>query len=456
MKKVILVLALLLLLPAITAINLEVQKISQDETLIVDLGTPATFVLKITNNGADGNFEFYNLAGYYMSPDKVQINTGQTKEINLQLTPVGPVSSRGYFTIPYTIRATDKSEMQESLSFKIIELKDAFEVGSGDIDPETQTIEIYMTNLENINLGSVSAKFVSPFFNVDKTFPLGPRETQRFPVQLSKEDFKSVMAGFYTLTVDVSALGKETTTEGVIKFVEKDIVTTTKKDYGFLINTQIINKANEGNTVVHTETVIKKNLVSRLFTSFSPTPDIVERSGFTVYYTWSRDVLPGQALEIEVKTNWLFPLLLVLFIVAIVALVKKYTGTNLVLRKRVSFVRAKGGEFALKVSIMTQAKKHIERVNVVDRLPNLVSLHEKFFGDQPTRTDTKNRRIEWNFDSMQAGEIRIVSYLIYSKVGVFGKFELPTATAIFEREGEVHEVESNKAFFVTEQRKLED
>ena len=86
----------------------------------------------------------------------------------------------------------------------------------------------------------------------------------------------------------------------------------------------------------------------------------------------------------------------------------------------------------------------------------MVNLHEKFFGDQPTRTDTGNRRIEWNFDSMQSGEIRIVSYLIYSKVGVFGKFELPTATAIFEHEGEIHEVESNKAFFISEQRKVEE
>ena len=141
---------------------------------------------------------------------------------------------------------------------------------------------------------------------------------------------------------------------------------------------------------------------------------------------------------------------------AIVVLVRKYTGTSLVLRKRVSFVRAKGGEFALKVSIAAQAKKHIDRVNLVDRLPPLVSLHEKFLGEQPTRADEKNRRVEWNFESMQPGEIRIVSYIIYSKVGVFGKFELPTATAIFEKEGNIHEVESNKAFFISEQRKVEE
>jgi len=456
MKKLVLLFTLVILLPSILAINIDVEKISQNEVLIADLGTPVTFDLKITNNGAPGNFEFYNLAGFSVSPQTFSLSAGETKEISLQLTPISGISQRGYYTVPVYIRAADTSEIRQDLTFKIIELKEAFEVGSGDVDPQTQEIEIYIKNLESVNFGEVSAKFSSAFFNIDKAFTINPRETERFSVQLSREDFKSLMAGFYTLSIDLTALGKETTVEGIIKFVEKDILTTTKKDYGFLINTQIITKTNEGNTIASSETVIKKNLISRLFTSFSPTPDIVERSGFSVYYTWSRDIQPGESLEIEVKTNWLFPLLLVLFIVAIVVLVRKYTGTSLVLRKRVSFVRAKGGEFALKVSIAAQAKKHIDRVNLVDRLPPLVSLHEKFLGEQPTRADEKNRRVEWNFESMQPGEIRIVSYIIYSKVGVFGKFELPTATAIFEKEGNIHEVESNKAFFISEQRKVEE
>jgi len=453
MKKLVLVIALLLLfLPNILAINLDVEKTTENEVLIADLGQPVTFGLKITNLGSQGTFDIYNLVGFSMSPTTVSLASGETKEIELQIAPIGKISQRGFYTIPYSIQAADKSEIQEDLTFKVIDLKDAFEIGSAEVDPETQEIEIYIQNLEDVNFGEITARFSSAFFRIDKTFTLDPRETERFSVQLSREDFKSLMAGFYTLTADLTALGKDTRVEGIIKFVEKDILTTTKKDYGFLINTQIITKTNEGNTVASTETVIKKNMISRLFTSFSPTPDIVERSGFTVYYTWSRDIPPGENLEIEVKTNWLFPLLLILFIVAIVALVRKYTGANLVLSKKVAFVRAKGGEFALKVSIAAQSKKHIDRVNLVDRLPPLVSLHEKFLGERPTRADEKNRRVEWNFESMQPGEIRIVSYIIYSKVGVFGKFELPVSTAIFEKDGQIHEVESNKAFFISEQR----
>ena len=69
----------------------------------------------------------------------------------------------------------------------------------------------------------------------------------------------------------------------------------------------------------------------------------------------------------------------------------------------------------------------------------------------PKKVDEKNKRIEWYFDRLQAGETRMISYIIYSKVGVLGKFALPTTTAIYEKEGEIHEAESNQAFFIAEQ-----
>ncbi|MBT7238024.1 hypothetical protein HN865_04160 [Candidatus Woesearchaeota archaeon] len=52
---------------------------------------------------------------------------------------------------------------------------------------------------------------------------------------------------------------------------------------------------------------------------------------------------------------------------------------------------------------------------------------------------------------MDLGEERVFSYIVYSKIGVVGKFSLPEALAVFEKEGEIHEVESNKVFFLSEQ-----
>ncbi|MEK6925829.1 MAG: hypothetical protein AABW50_00980 [Nanoarchaeota archaeon] len=39
-----------------------------------------------------------------------------------------------------------------------------------------------------------------------------------------------------------------------------------------------------------------------------------------------------------------------------------------------------------------------------------------------------------------------------SMQGIFGRFVIPQTAGIFEREGSIHETESNKAYFVAEQR----
>ena len=440
--------------PSVLAIDLDVQKQSSGEVLVIGTGKPVVFDLEIRNNGEGDDFEFYNLLGFSMFPvGTTHIDGGQTKGISLGLVPLGDLSERGFYTFNYFIRGSDGSEQEESLTFKISELESSIIVGSGEVDPESNSVEIFIRNRDNFDFGEVNVHFTSAFFQESRTFNLGPNDRKNFSIQLEQEEFKDLKAGFYTIVAEIDSGESMGRVEGVIKFAEKDLVTTTKKDYGFLINTQIIEKKNEGNTVETSETVIKKNIVSRLFTSFSPEPDVVEREGGTVFYTWVREVKPGETLEISVRTNWIFPLIVLLFVLAIVILARQYKKTDIVLQKKVSFVRAKGGEFALKVSVFVRARKYVERVNVIDRLPPLVNIYERFGGDRPDRIDQKGKRMEWNFEKLEAGEMRVLSYIIYSKVGVLGKFALPTATAIFEREGTIHEAESNKTFFMAEQKR---
>ncbi len=454
MKKILISLAIILMvLPFILAIEINVEKESSNEILIAGLDKPAIIDLKITNNGPSDNFDFYNLVGFSISPvGTIPIGSGETKEIKLEFIPLGNIKERGFYTISYFIRGQDGSVVEEQITFKILNLKDVFEVGSGDIDLEANSIGIFIKNRENLEFENVDVKFSSAFFELEENFSIFGNEKKEFTVQLNREDFRELKAGFYTLKAKIEVEGERADVEGIIKFIEKDLVTTTKKDFGLLINTKIIEKKNEGNTILESETVIKKNIISRLFTSFSPQPDLVEREGGTVYYTWLKNVAPGETLEIRVKTNWLLPLVVIFFIVAIVVLAKQYTKTNLVLRKKVTFVRAKGGEFALKVSIIINAKRYVERVNIIDRLPPLVKIYERFGGEKPDRINEKNRRLEWNFEKLEAGEMRMLSYIIYSKIGILGKFALPTATAIYEKDGEIQEAESNRAFFMAEQR----
>ena len=452
-KAYISLLIVLLIFPVISAVNLEVKKQSSNEVLIPAIKESIKFDLKIKNLGLADNFEFYNLLGFEMFPiGTVFIGAGQTKDIQLQISPIGDFTHRGYYTFTYFIQGQNFSETKQELTFQVIDLEDAFEIGSGEFDSESNSIDIYIHNKVNFDFEDVSAKFKSSFFDFEETFSLEPNKRKNFTVQLDKDDFKKLMAGFYTLNAEIIVKEEKAQIEGIIRFVEKDIVITSKKDYGFFINTKIIEKVNEGNVLVKSETVIKKNIISRLFTSFSPEPDIVERRGSTVYYRWVKEIKPGESLEIVVKTNWLFPLLAILFAVVLIILVKQYSKADLVIRKRVSFVKAKGGEFALKVSIIVNARRYVERVSIIDRLPALVKVHERFGVEKPKRVDEKNKRIEWGFEKLEAGEIRTISYIIYSKIGIVGKFALPAATGIYERDGEIKETISNRAFFVAEQK----
>ena len=112
----------------------------------------------------------------------------------------------------------------------------------------------------------------------------------------------------------------------------------------------------------------------------------------------------------------------------------------------------------MKVTVFVSAKTHVETVSVIDRLPPMMKVYEKFSNEKTIRVNEHTRRIEWDLDNLEAGETRVLSYIIYSKMGVMGKFALPEATAIYEKDGKIHETESNRTFFVAEQRKkdLED
>ncbi len=452
---IVIAIAILYSISFVNAIDVSIDKLDSQDVIIKGLNQPAKINLNVTNNGQSDNFIFYNLLGFIMEPkESIFIGKGESKIITLTVYPRKDLDVKNYYALQYFIRAeSDKSEQEEQLVLKIVELSDAFEIGSEDINPSSNFAHIYIHNKEKFNFKDLNVRFLSQFFDLKETLDLSPNEKKEFTVELNKNNFKELVAGFYTLTAKVSIENLNAEIEGKIRFVEENIIETTEKSSGILINTHIIQKTNQGNTIESSDTIIKKNIISRLFTSFSPEPDIVERKGFFTYYTWNQKIKPGETFEIRVKTNWFYPLLIILLIAFIVIMVKQYVNTDVQIRKKVSFVRAKGGEFALKVTLHVYASKYVERVNIVDRLPSLMKVYERFGSEKPSRISHEARLIEWDFEKLEAGEVRILSYIIYSKkIGVMGKFALPPATAIYQRLGKIKESESNKAFFIAEQK----
>lgn len=444
-------------------INLEIEKKAINDAVINELDKLAVFNLTIKNLGPSDEFEIYSLAGVEMSPKSAfQIPRSGIKTLTVKAKVQETIKekvgkeTREYFKFTYKIKGKKSGIQEDELVVRMMPLKEVFNIKAEDIMPDDDFAIIYLKNKENIDFNKVKTELSSALFSSTDEFSLNAYEKKEIRVDLNKKKIKKLVAGVYVLTAEIAAEGIEIKIEETVNFNEKKEITTTEEKSGVIILKKTIRKTNDGNLPVIAQINIKRNIISRLLTTYNTESDKAERIGAFVYYTWKKELQPGDVMEIKSSTNLIFPLLLVIVVIIIAVLVRIYTTTNLVLRKKVSFVKTKGGEFALKVILTVSARKYVEKISVIDRLPPLVKIYERFGALKPDKINEKTRRIEWDIENMHPGETRVFSYIIYSKIGVTGRFVLPRATAIYEREGKIQESESNEAFFVAEQRESLD
>src|SRR3989344_4199513 len=142
MKKLSFLLILFLVLPYLSAIELDVQKVDSKEVIINNLSEPAIFSLKIKNLGGSDYFEFYNLLGFSMAPKgTVLISAGETKDVELFVYPRDDLNYNGFYTFEYFIQGTNNEKVSKEVTINVINLEDAFEIGANELSPETNSIK---------------------------------------------------------------------------------------------------------------------------------------------------------------------------------------------------------------------------------------------------------------------------------------------------------------------------
>src|SRR3989344_322109 len=448
----------LLLISVASAVNIKIVKQPLNDIVISELNQPARFIFNITNLDAGDNFQIYTLIGVDMTPrGTFRIEKGQTISIEVDAyIPDNLRKNTGYLTFNYKLIGENIGAIEDTLKVKIVDFKDLFEVKTDDITLDASSAAFYLQNRENTKLEGLKLKLTSAFFDFSKdNITLNPLEKLAFNIEINK-DVKTLVAGKYLLTAEINKEDITTSFDSSLKYVEKKDIESSEGLGGLLVTKKVVEAVNKGN-VESIETInVRKNIISRLFTSFNIDSDRVKRKGFIVTYTWEENLKPGQTFSIVVKTNWTWPFIIILIIILIAAGLKLFFRKDIEISKKVVYVKTKGGEFALKVILSLRAKKFVENVRIIDQLPNLVKLHEKYGTLSPDRYDEKHRRVEWNLGSLNSGEHRVFSYVIYSNVNVVGRFSLPSVTLIYEREGKILEIESNKVFFLNEIRKSAD
>ncbi len=457
-KRVTFILAFLLIslfmLQLGTALDIQVKKEPVEGTLVTELSKNAKFNLIITNTGKNDSFEVYTLVGNVEILPKgfTQIGQGETKTIPLTvMLDEKARKNYGDYSFTFTIRSQNQGSVEERLTVKLARFKESFRVTSEDITIESREAIITIENLQDYFFENVKADTSSTLFTHSQEFSLKPYEKIQIKIPLDNQKIREMTAGTYLATVKLSKESASELYEANIRYLERTGTATYEEGAGFFIISKVIEKRNEGNVVAAVEIMVKKDIISRLFTSFSKIPDSIERKGLIINYIWRQELRPGETLRVVVNTNWLAPLIILLVIIIAAISIKIALTRDLKLQKEIVFVKTRGGEFALKVVLKARASRFVEKIIIIDRLPPLVKLYERFGPLPPNKIDEKTRRVEWQLENLQAGEERIFTYLIYSKVAPIGKYELPTAIAVYERNGKIHESQSNKVFFLGEQ-----
>ncbi|MBR9703840.1 hypothetical protein GOV12_00375, partial [Candidatus Pacearchaeota archaeon] len=291
-------------------------------------------------------------------------------------------------------------------------------------------------------------------FNEFKTsFPLESYEEKKLSIPLTKEKITELDAGQFIINILIETNSNIIRKDSIIEFIETPNIEENIIEEGIFVKRIEITKKNIGNIKQSTDITIKKSLFSYLFTTVKPNPTITFSEGLERIYLWEIDLSPGEELKVVSSTNWFFPILILILAIGLFFIIKRTIERDIVFTKKVSYVKTKGGEFALRVTLNIKAKNNINKLNIIDRLPHLVKLYEKFGAIHPDKVDMQNKRIEWNIDEMNEGEERIFSYIIYShKIGVVGRFELPSARIVYEKNNNIKELTSNRAFFINEPR----
>ena len=454
MKKTFLSLMIIILFASLISAqtpSLKIEKTDKGSVIIKELTNPAIFEFEIENLGQSDIFEIYSLIGVSMSPKgKFEIPHGKTK-IEVMAFPNKEIreNNNGFYNFEYQLKGRNSGIFRDTLLIKIIPLEEAIAVEGNPFYPSDDNASIIVKNTQNANLNNLRLKVSSQFFSRTETFSLAPKEQKEITVQLDKKNLEKLSAGPYIISAELEIENKETKIEGIIEYLEEEGTLTEKTSEGLIIKKEVVKKTNIGNTPQAMTVELERGIISRLFTINSPSPTKTERNGLTINYIWEETIQPGESLVVESTTNYTFPFIIIMLIILAGFLAKIYSQKAISLSKNVSFVNTKKGEFALKVKIRVKARKNVDKVQLIDTLPGVTKLFEKF-GKHPDKIDKNTRRIFWNIDSLRKGEERAYSYIIYSNLNVIGRFELPSALVTFVHNGKIQQVSSNRAFFAKE------
>ena len=448
MKKLIPLIFMLVFLPTVLG---QVGIYLPTQTVILHSGKTSTFSILIRNNETtDETFAVsiyppqYTDISTSIYPQIVYVPSNSEKNITISFT-----ASKGVKPKPFLFNLTVKSIVNPSVSFSksisVIVLRSSpvyisdFYLNKYTFDPN-EKVEI-STKLTNV------IDQLSPMYNLKieiyyqnkiiKTFEL---TTDNVPADSSLQINKTYKLnryapnGTYKVKVTLSNLAgnyidsaeKEFSVRAVYKLPEEY---TKKETTWTLLSTKTkITVKNEGN-IPTPEFYVKEQMPIFMKDFFEPEvkPTAVEVSGSTVTYKWLIPSLkPGQSVVISYRISLWGAWLGLIVIAGMVYFFFKLSFKPTVAKKHGIYGKIREKEIPIIIEIKNKSRSAMNNVTVQDFIPLMTKVMPRFETLKPkVKKSRKGEELTWKFDSIEAGEERVILYYLKPIVELTGELTLP-------------------------------
>lgn len=472
------ILSIIIILLAMQAFAQDVQQ--SDSKLIVthtgpdyvQVGGEGIFTVTIENTGLRtqelsilpdpfASLPNSRFESFFISNNRLTLKGGETAKLNVTLQlkrTTEPKESYGTFITVQSL--ISQESITHGIILHVIPPEDVFELKTSvpdKVQPGRDfVVGVSLKNNLNANVRDVKVVVSSEFFNEERVINF-------FPFQNRDEEF----------TFTIPSLTKPSEYTANVRIIQTDILSNNAKtlfrvlektdvkeklevNSQFLKTTYTMIKKNEGNSPVQELFDLPLNGFQRYFTSYSTDPSSTDSNGVH----WLFTIQPESESRISAVVNYQ-PLFAGVLVVVFVALLSGYLLSRGVTAKKeiLKIKQTPGGMSELKVllHIKNKSGKSVHNLAVIELLPNLIYPSTQFGTLHPEKVQKgdKGVKLTWTINELLAGEERIISYTVHSKINVIGKFLLPPALVRYKNlKGRTINSKSNQLSFFSGSKEI--
>jgi hypothetical protein len=237
-----------------------------------------------------------------------------------------------------------------------------------------------------------------------------------YTVQITLKDSKGQIVSSKSINLRVGEVDKASQQENVMP--------------GILDITTVLSTKNEGNAPADlTITTVVGPIARDLFVS-DIEPISREDLGNSVRMNWVfDDVQPGDTVQVVTKIEiWkIWMTILIIFAAGYLSL-KFIFKVKITKRARYFKALTKDSEIPVSIEIVNRSIGEVKDLVVKDFIPPIAKIVPKFETVKPiTRETISGTEVVWKFDSLRAGEERVMAYKIKPKMDIIGSLRLNPA-----------------------------